>query len=93
MDWKFTNEFADDLETYDYDKEFIKKLLGKIKEIEKADSFHVISGMEQIRKRKSFYRFKISEDRITYRIGVKVLRNKVWLTVIDTYKKRFYERI
>ncbi len=93
MEFEFERRFFRDLENYSNDLEFLRLLWGKTKEIENAGSFDDIAGMDDIRGRKVHYRFKVSVGKTTYRIGLKVLHGKIWFTVIDKHKKRFYERI
>ena len=93
MDVAFSNEFKRDRDSYSGDDELMRQIAGKIKEIKKASSIDEVPGMEEIRGRKVFYRFKITSRKIIFRICVKTLHNKVWFTIIDPYKKRFYERI
>lgn len=80
-------------EKYSDDWELLQLLSGKIREVEKAISPDEISGLVPIRQRRVYYRFKITSRKTLYRIGIKILHNKVWFVIIDTYKKRFYERI
>lgn len=93
MDVEYSNEFKRDRDFYSGDNELMRQIAGKIKEIKKVNSIEEVKGMDEIRGKKVFYRFKITSGKILYRICIKVLHNKVWFTLIDTYKKRFYQRI
>lgn len=93
MEYEYSDIFIKDIKSFERDKEFAQQLAGKIKEIKKANSIEDIPGLEEIRGRKVFYRFKIKTRKTTYRIGIKVLHTVVWLTLIDNAKKRFYKRI
>ena len=92
MEYEFERNYFHDLENYSNDSEFFRLLAGKIKEIEKAVSLEDIPGLEEIRGRRVFFRFKIKTRKNTYRIGVKILHHVVWLVLIDNAKKRFYKR-
>ncbi len=93
MELKFTNAFKRDRDYYAEDDELFRQIAGKIKEIKKANSIQDVSGLEDIRGRKVFYRFKITSGKTVYRIGMKMLHNTVWLTLIDKDKRRFYKRL
>lgn len=77
MDVEYSNEFKRDRDFYSGDNELMRQIAGKIKEIKKVNSIEGVQGMDEIRDR----------------IYIKMLHKKVWVTIIDTYKKRFYERI
>ena len=93
MELKFTNVFERDRELHSADNLLFRQLAGKIKEIQEAKSIDDVSGMEVVRGRKVYHRFKITSGKIIYRVGIKILHGKVWFLVIDTYKKRFYKRV
>ena len=59
MDYEYSNLFIKDIKLFERDKEFAQQFKGKIKEIEKACSIEDVAGIEEIRGRKVFYRFKI----------------------------------
>ena len=93
MELKFTNIFERDKDLHSADDILFSQLAGTMKKLQEAESIKDFSGMENIRGRKVYYRFKITSGKIIYRVGIKILHGKVWFLVIDTYKKRFYERI
>lgn len=93
MEYEYSKKFIRDVKLFEHDAAFARQLAGKIKEIERANSIEEVTGLEDIRGRKVFYRFKITSGKIVYRIGLKVLHQVVWLTLLDNHKKRFYERI
>ena len=59
MDYEYSAVFIKDIKSFERDKEFARQLKGKIKEIEKANSVADIPGLEEIRGRKVYHRFKI----------------------------------
>jgi len=93
MELKFTKDFKRDRDFYSGDDKFFSQLAGKMKNLQEANLIEDVSGMIPIRGRKVHYRFKLISGKIVYRVCIKILHNKVWFTIIDTYKKRFYDRI
>ena len=92
MELRFSNKFKQDRDFYRGDNVLFNQIAGKMKEIQNAGSIKEVRGLEIIRGRKIYYRFKIISGKIIYRIGIRILNGKVWFLLIDTYKKRFYER-
>lgn len=92
MEYEFTKSFDKDTQSYKHDREFLRMLGGKVNEIDSANSFEDIRGLVPIRGRETHYRFKIKTRKTTYRVGIKLLGNKVWLARLDNEKKRFYKR-
>jgi len=93
MEYEYTKKFKKDLLRYKTNEELIHILGKKIQHIAKTTSTKDIHELVTIRKTKAHYRIKIkiSESEI-YRIGIAVLKNKVWVACIDKDKKRFYKR-
>lgn len=92
MEYEFTKSFDKDLESYKHDREFLRLLGGKVNEIGRANSFEDITGLVPIRGRETHYRFKIKTRKTTYRVGIKLLTNRIWFARLDKDKRRFYKR-
>lgn len=93
MELKYSRKFIRQLTQYRQDKNLAHVLARKIKHIEKVSVAAEINELVQIRKTSTHYRIKIKiSEKSVYRIGIKILNNRVWFACIEKDKKRFYKQ-
>ncbi len=93
MEYEYTKRYERDSLRYKDIEELIHAIARQILHVTKIESIDEMLEAVVLRKKTSRYRIKIklSPDEV-YRIGIIVLKNKVWFTCIDKDKKRFYKR-